>query len=250
MRNLAPLARREVGSIFCSPVAYVVAAVFLVIAGIFFPFLADSASATSYAVDLIWNQPADWAAHQLLEVVRYLLVFIAPLLTLRTVAEEQRTGSVEALLTAPVTDAEVIVSKWLGVSAFFLFMLALTGAYMGMIAYFGNPDWPRIMAHYLGVFLMGLLFLAIGVFCSSLTRSQVVAGVTALVLILAHSLAGLVEHYFGGRVGQFFSGMAPFVHLSHMQRGVVSSHNFVYFGSMTAFWLFAATRSLESRKWR
>lgn len=250
MKNLAALTRREVASTFCSPVAYVVAAVFLVIAGIFFPYLADTSSTSSDLVDRIWNQPADWAAHQLLEIVRSLLIFIAPLLTLRTVAEEQRTGSIEALLTAPVTDSEVIVSKWLGVSLFYLFMVALTGLFMAMLAWYGNPDWPRIMAHYLGVVLLGLLFLAVGVFCSSITRSQVVAGLTALVLILAQALVGLAHHYFGGQVGLFFRQMAPFAHVAQMEQGLVTSHHFVYFASMTAFWLFAATRALESRKWR
>lgn len=250
MKNVFVLTRREAASSFYSPTAYVVTAVFLIITGIFFPYLADTSSASSALVDRIWNQPADWAAHQLLELVGSLLIFVAPLLTLRLVAEEQRSGSIEELLTAPVTDAEVIVSKWLGVSCFYLFMLALTGAYMGLLFRYGRPDMLRLAAHYLGVALMGMLFLAIGVFSSSLTRSQIVAGVVSLVLILSQSLIGLVDFHFGRRVGDFFNHIAPFSHLTRMQAGHVSSHHIVYFVSMTAFWLFLATRSLESRKWR
>jgi len=250
MRNLAPLARREVASAFFSPLSYVVAAVFLVLTGAFFPYLADNASSSSDLVDQIWNQPADWAAHQFLSLVQTLFMFAAPLLTIRVLSEEHRSGSIEALLTAPVTDAEVVVAKWAGVYVFFLFIMALTGVPMGFVFYYGSPDAWRVGAHYLGVAMLGAFFLAIGVFASALTRNAIVAGGVALLVIMGHSLTGLVDYYFGGRLGQFFKEMAPYSLLAQMEQGMVTPHQVVFFVSMTVFWLFMATRALESRKWR
>ena len=249
MKNLPALTRREIAGAFYSPMAYVVTAVFLVITGVFFPHLIHSAGAAGVE-DVIWNKPADWAAHQILVLVQTLLIFVAPFLTLRVLAEEQRSGSIELLMTAPVSDAEVILSKWLGVAFFFLFMLAFTAVYIAIIAWFGDPDWPRMAAHYLGVVLLGLMFLAIGVCCSALTKSQIVAGVFCLVIILLHAFINAVDAYFPGPVGRFCRDMSPYAHLVQMARGHVTSHQVVYFVSMTVFWLFIGTRTLESRKWR
>ena len=250
MRNLLPLTRREVAAVFYSPMAYVVTAVFLIIIGVFFPYLTDVSASATNVVDVIWNKPADWAAHQTLDLVQTLLILIAPFLTIRLIAEEQRSGSIELLMTAPVTDAEVVVSKWLGVCVFFLFILAFTAVPVGILFYYGAPDPYRLAAHYLGVVLLGGMFLSVGVCCSALTRSQIVAGLLCLAIILGLALINSIDAYVGGAVGWFCRQVSPYSLLAQMGRGHVTSHQLVFFLSMTAFWLFAATRVLESRKWR
>lgn len=250
MRNLLPLTRREMAAVFYSPMAYVVTAVFLILIGVFFPYLTDATASASNMTDVIWNKPADWAAHQTLDLVQTLLILIAPFLTIRLIAEEQRSGSIELLMTAPVTDAEVVVSKWLGVCVFFLFMLAFTAVPMGILFHYGAPDPYRLAAHYLGVLLLAGMFLAVGVFCSALTRNQIVAGLFCIGLILGLALINSVDAYVGGGVGRFCRQMSPYSLLAQMGRGHVTSHQIVYFVSMTLFWLFVATRVLESRKWR
>ena len=190
------------------------------------------------------------SAHALLNVVGYLMLIVAPLLTLRVLAEEQRSGTLEALVTTPVSDGEEILSKWLGAYAFYAFMLAVTSAYMAMLAYFGDPDWGPIVAHYLGLLLLGGMFLAVGVFGSSLTRSQIVAGVVTLVVILLYMLLGLIGGQMTAQTREFLVQMNPYEHFSTMGEGHVDTRDLIYFASWTAFWMFLATRVLESRKWR
>ena len=153
-------------------------------------------------------------------------------------------------MTTPVSDGEVIMGKWLGVAAFYVFTLGITWIYMGIVAYLGDPDWGPILAHYLGLLLLGGMFLAIGVFGSSLTNSQIVAGVVTFVIILLFTLMDLLGTWAGGKAGPFLAHLSPFSHLYSLSEGHVDTRDLVYFITMTALWLFLATRVLESRKWR
>ena len=246
MRNLCAITRRELTSAFYSPMAYVVLTVFLVITGIVFPIIINPAGG-----EAAMRNPADANdIHHLLGLMGSLLIFTAPLLTLRLVAEEQRSGTIETLMTTPVSDSEVVVGKWLAVSIFYSFILAFTWAYVAIIAYFGDPDWGPIFAHYIGLVLLGGMFLAVGVFGSSLTRSQIVAGIVTFVVIFVYLLLGWLGEWIGGAHGKFLSQLGAFRHLASLAEGHVDTRDVVYFITMTALWLFLGTRVLESRKWR
>ncbi|HUU31695.1 MAG TPA: ABC transporter permease, partial [Phycisphaerae bacterium] len=167
------LTRRELSAYFVSPIAYVAMALFLLL--VFF-------------VSLLWfgifrpGQPAQM--HYVFSVMTFVLILVVPALTMRSVAEERSSGTIETLLTAPITDFQVVIAKFLGCWLFYLAMLAPTALYVVVLAAFGNPDYGPILGGYLGLVLLGAMYVAIGILASSLTKTQVIAFVVALFTLL------------------------------------------------------------------
>jgi ABC-2 type transport system permease protein len=236
MRNALTIARKELSTYFVSPVAYVVTAAFLVLMGYFF--------------SLIMFYTREASMRGLFLNMAIILLLVSPALTMRLLAEEQRMGTIELLLTAPVRDWEVVLGKFLASVGFFATMLALTGFYPLILVRFGNPDLGPILTGYLGVFLLGSAFMAGGLFASSLTQNQIVAAIVGfgllLILWLSHAAGGLV----GGPVGDFLDALALSSHFDDFTKGVVDSTHLIYYLSIIAAFLFLATRSLETRRWR
>ncbi len=236
MKHTWAIARREVGAFFVSPIAYVVTAAFLFILGILFERI------------LFYSREA--TLRYLFQNLVFLLIFVAPLLSMRLLAEEQRSGTLELLLTSPVRDWEVVVGKFLAALALFVMMLAPTLLYPLILLAFGNPDMGPILSGYLGVLLAGSSMLAIGVFTSSLSQNQIVAGVLGIVLLLFLWLAGVFAEAFGAPISTFLSNLSLMTHFPDFAKGVIDSKDVVYYLSVTAAGLFLATRSLEARRWR
>jgi len=238
MGKILILARREVGSNFASPVAYVAMALFLGITGFFFVF-----------ADFRPGAPA--AMRSNFEVMTFVLVFVLPALTMRTFSEERRTGTLETLLTAPVTDVQVVLAKFLGSWLFYMAMLAPTLLYLVLLRIYGNPEYGPVVSGYLGLALLGALYIAIGVLTSSMTSSQVIAAVTAVVILF---LLVMLFPWLGS--------MAPppwrtiilqasiRTHYQDFSQGVVDLVHVIYFIAVTAWALFFAVKILESRRWR
>jgi ABC-2 type transport system permease protein len=248
MRNLYAITRREIGSFFLSPVAWVVTTVFLVAFGaIFCRFLGMASMApTFYFMSIV-------------------MAFIIPMLTMRQIAEERKTGTIEVLTTAPVTDVELVLGKFLGALVFFVFMLLPTGAYVWVLFHYSTigPDKWMLAAGYVGTLLMGAFMLSYGLFLSSVSREQIVAAVVGsmslfLLWLLGYFLpanppASLTATFWSGvqsaayRVGSF---VAFTRHLEAFSRGEVDSREVVFFLSFTAFFLFLAVATVSTRKWR
>ena len=171
MRNVLVLTRREIASCFVSPVAYVAIGLFLVMSGFFFA-LGD------------FQPGAPAQMRSIFEKMMIILIFVLPILAMRSLAEEFRTGTIETLMTAPVTDVEVVVGKFLGCWAVYLVMLAPTLLYVVLLAAFGEPDYGPIASGYLGLALLGALYIAVGIFASSMTGNQVIAAVVAFVILV------------------------------------------------------------------
>ncbi|MBS1253522.1 MAG: hypothetical protein MAG451_02571 [Anaerolineales bacterium] len=238
MRNMWVIARRELGAYFASPIAYLVGAGFLAVAGYFFSaILALSLQATM-----------QFAFSNMVVI----LLFVAPLLAMRLVSEEQRSGTIELLMTSPVRDWQVVWGKWLAALVLYLAMMAFTGLYVVVLWRLGNPDYGPILSGYLGLILLGGALLALGTLTSALTENQIVAAVLGVALVVLLYVSGAVTDMSGpdSLVGRFFGYVSLSEHLSDFMRGVVDTTHVVFYLSVVAGALYLATRVLETRRWR
>lgn len=236
MRKIPVLTWREMHAIFFSPIAYIVAALFLFFCSLFF-----------YA-NLLDTQQA--SIEDLMLIVYFLLLVATPFLTMRLLSEEYSSGTIETLMTAAVTDSAVVVAKFLGCLAFYTVMLVPTLAYVATLCILGDPDIGSIVSGYVGLLLVGCNFIALGLFCSALTRSQIVAGVLALVLLLTIAVLGEMGKNLRYPFRLIFEYASSSEQLHSFSAGRISFSGCFYFISTTCFWLFLSVRVLESRRWR
>jgi ABC-2 type transport system permease protein len=238
MRNVWTITWRELRAYFASPLAYVLSAAFLAISGVFFGF------------DIYFSRDA--SMRNLLVTIVFVFLLLAPALTMRLLAEEQRMGTLELLLTAPVHDWQVVVGKFLGSLILYLVMFVLPMLYYVIIlTVFGPPDYGPIITGYAGLFLLGAAFLSVGVFASSLTQNQVIAAVVSMVILIVLWVADAFTNLLGtGVVSDVFSFLSIGRHYSDFFRGVVNSTDIIYALSVIAVSLFLATQVLQTRRWR
>jgi ABC-2 type transport system permease protein len=236
MRTALVIARRELLAYFISPIAYMVSAVFLLIAG--------------YLFSLILIQSQQATMEGLFFNIMVVLIFVVPLLTMRLLADEQKTGTIEILLTAPVRDWEVVFGKYLAAMGMFGVMLACT-LYFPFILWRvgGTPDWGPILTGYLGLILLTSAMMAIGTLASAVTENQIVAAVLSFGILL---LLWLIE-----AAGNIATGSATVLtylslpaHYNDFARGAINIEDVVYYLSVTIAALFIATRMLETRRYR
>ncbi len=238
MRNTLAIARREIQAYFASPIAYLVTAAYLAIMGVlFFLILRYSREAT-----MRWTFDNGFS--------RFFMLIMAPAVTMRLLAEEWRMGTIELLLTSPVRDWEVVVGKWLASMTLWVAMLSLTLYYPFILWRFGNPDpWP-IATSYLGVLLLGGALLAIGVFTSSLTQNQIVAAVLGVGIVIFLWLGEFLANFSSAKMSGFLENLSLFSHYPDFAQGIIDSGHVVYYLSVIVAFLFLATRSMETRRWR
>jgi ABC-2 type transport system permease protein len=237
MTRAPTIARRELSSYFYSPIAYVALALFLLASGVAF-----------------WDDFQPGAPAEMRHMFTWmvdLLVFIIPVLSMGLLAQEWATGTIEPLLTAPVNDSDVVVGKFFGSLAFFLVLLAPTLLYAALLTLYGHTDKGAIASGYLGIILVGALFIAVGLFCSALTRSQVVAAVAAAAALF---MATIVPAWAAGQatLGTFWRGVVNQCVLRRYEdfsKGIIDSGNIVFFIAVTAVLLFLTTKALEMRRW-
>ena len=186
MNNILAIAHKELKSYFSTPIAYIVIGFFALLFGYFF-----------YAMLIIFNQQSLQFGGQggnvdinqqlirpLFLNASVILLFVLPLITMRTYSEEKRSGTIELLLTSPVTDVEIIIGKFLGAMALYAAMLAITVIHVGLLFSYGNPEWKVVVTGYVGLLLMGGCFISVGLLISSMTRNQIIAGMVTFVVFL------------------------------------------------------------------
>jgi len=235
--NIVPIFRRELRSYFNSPVAYVVIVVFLAILGWFFStnlFLNNVAS-----LYIIFDSP----------LVKILFLVIAPAITMRLLAEEKKSGTLELLTTKPVQDVEIILGKFLAAWVVLGAALVPTVLYVITMAVLGSIDFGQVISGYLGLLLMGGVFVALGLLASSLTENQIVAFIMGFIFVFALFMLDKVLPYLPNFMASTIEFLGVDVHYSSIARGVIDSRNIIYFASMLGFSLLMATVSLERRKW-
>lgn len=228
---------KELRSFFNSAVAYVILTLFLFITGWFFAsnlFLANQADLRD-----IFGA-----------IVPMILLFFVPAITMRMIAEEKKSGTIELLVTLPVRDVEIVLGKYLAALILLGSALALTFAYPLTISLLGSPDHGALVGGYLGLFLMGAAYLAIGLFTSGLTPNQIVAFITGFVIIFVLFMLDKVIVVFPATIASILEYISVGYHLENLARGVIDSRDVLYYLSLIGLFLFLAVRSLESRKWR
>lgn len=238
MTRVTVIARRELSSFFFSPIAYVAMGLFLLAAGF------------SFWDDFQPGQPA--VMRTIFERMVWLLVGIIPILCMGLLSQEWATGTIETLMTAPIGETEVVLGKFFGSLAFYFFLLAPTLLYVVLLRIYSTPDYGPIFAGYLGLMLVGALFIAIALFCSSLTRSQVVAAVSAAAILL---LTTIVPWYASSRatLSGFWRKAADqgvFSRYADFSKGKLDTGNLIFFVAATAVFLFLTVKVLESRRWK
>lgn len=236
MKNMIIIAQKELRAYFASPIAYVVIAAFLAIMGFFF-WLIVSLSREASLRGVFANMAIT-------------LLFIAPALTMRLLAEEQRSGTIELLLTLPVRDWQVVLGKFLASLAVLALMLALTLYYPLLLLRFGDPDRGPIIAGYVGLLLLGGSFLAIGVFTSSLSRNQVVAALLGFGAMLILWLIDIAGRLLGPPVSDVVTYMSLSDHYFDFIRGIIDSKDVIFYLSVMAGFLFLSVETLQLRRWR
>lgn len=249
------VAARELRSYFASPVAYMTIFGFLVITGIFFSYYVLNFLSPQAFMS---NIPATMAP--VLSNLTIVLLLIAPALTMRLLAEEQRAGTIELLMTAPLRDWQVVLGKYLAAFLLYLAMLALTLYYPLILIVFGSPDMGVMVASYVGAILLGAAFLAVGVLASAMTRNQIIAAVLSLGVLLflwlievfAPLLPTDVTLPLGGTLNpsEALQNLSVIYHYFDFTKGIVDTRHVLYYLSVVAVCLFLATRVLEIRRWR
>lgn len=259
MRNVFALFRREVLALFVSPVAYFVTTGFVLLAGyFFFNLLGVFNLVLQRYASMPFQMPGtnlpnlnQWVIEGYYQTLLVILVFLVPLLTMRTIAEEKRRGTFELLVTSPVTVGQIVWGKFLGVAFILLLMLLLALVFPLLLCYFGNPEVPPVFTGFLGLVLCGLGFVSIGMAVSSFTENQVVAGVASMVtLLLLYVISSPAESLGGGAVSTVLNYLSPIMQVRDLMRGVVTYQSLTYFGSMIALGLFLSMRALDAQRWR
>lgn len=237
MKNIITLFKKELSDYFNSPIAYIFIAVFLIIGNwLFFQnfFLIKQADMRNY-----------------FELLPWFFLFLAPVITMRIWSEEKKSGTIEVLLTLPFKDWEVVLAKFLSAVAFLMITLILSMSIPITLTRLGNVDMGPIIGGYLGAFLMGAAYIAIGIFISSLTKNQIIAFLLAILACFTIFIIGMpfVIEKMGGFASLFkYLGLGS--HFENIGRGVIDSRDIIYYGSVVFLFLWLNARSIKSRNWK
>ena len=250
-----PVFKKEMRLYFGSPVAYAFLALFLLIAGWMFSqiFLIYSDISMRSFMQPQFGQNlnvTDTVMRPLFTNMAVVLLFFIPMLTMRLFAEEKRSGTMELLLTYPVRDGEVLMGKFLAAGAVYLILLVLTLAYPALMWAFGRVEWGAILTGYLGLLLLGAAFLGVGVFISSLTENQIVAGSATFGVLLAFWLIGWGADAAGGKLRSLLQYLSIIEHMDGFGKGVIDTKDVVYYVTVAAFALFLTLRALDAKRWK
>jgi ABC-2 type transport system permease protein len=244
MRAVWATYTRELRAYFFAPLAYVVLFFFLIVTGVIFINLVGN------LVDPRVMAP-DPALSYFFRSSWLMLILLAPVLTMRLISEELRSGSIEILMTAPITEAQVVAGKYLAALTFYASLWLPTLAYALLIARQSEVDWGPVAAGYVGILGIGALLLAVGTFASAMTRSQLVAAMVSVALVFLLFLLGIFEGQVDTeRLKQALDYVNLWNHIDEFARGIVDTRRLAYYGTGVLFFLFLATRALEDKKWR
>jgi ABC-2 type transport system permease protein len=253
LRNTLAIADKELRSYFASPIAYIIIGLFALLFGWFFyvylMFFVQRSSGMPQFGGGATNINQDMIRYVLMNSA-VIILFVMPMITMRTYAEEKRSGTIELLLTAPLTDVQIILGKFLGAMGLYAAMLLVTIAYMALLFVYGNPEWRPIAAGYLGLFLMGGCFISVGLLISSLTKNQIVAGVMTFAVFLMLWVINWIGDQSGPLTRTIVNYLSIVDHFDDFARGIIDTKHVVYYLSFITFGLFLTAKSVDSERWR
>ena len=253
MRNVLAIAGKELRGYFASPIAYVMLGFFALVYGWF--FYVPLAFFNRQSMQMGMGMGGALNINQMMIAgvftnTTVIILFIMPMITMRTYAEEKRSGTIELLLTSPLTDVQIILGKFFGAMGLYASMLALTLLHMGLLFLYGNPAWQPIATGYLGLLLMGGCFLSVGLLISSLTKNQITAGMVTFAVFLMLWVINWIGSFVGPTAQAILSHLSITDHFDDFARGVVDTKHLVYYLSFIAFGLFLTAKSVDSERWR
>lgn len=253
MHNVTAIAQKELRSYFASPLAYIIIGFFALPFGVFFfLYLREF---VRQGLQMQFGGGGSMNINQ--QVIRYVLqnasviiLFVMPMITMRTYSEEKRSGTIELLLTSPVSDWEIILGKFFGSLGLYVAMLVVTLLYIGILFVYGAPEWRPLAACYLGLLLMGGAFLSLGLLISSTTNNQIVAGVVTFIVFLMLWIIG----WFGDSAGPILGPLTQYLsitdHFDDFSKGVIDTKDVIFYLSLITFGLFLTAKSVDSERWR
>jgi ABC-2 type transport system permease protein len=253
LRNVAALANKELRSYFASPIAYIMIGLFALLFGWFFYVPLAYFEQQSMQMGMNPNQPLNinqMLVGPTLMNTTVIMLFLFPLITMRTYSEEKRSGTIELLLTSPVTDVQIIFGKFLGAMLLYAAMLAVTTIHIGLLFIYGNPEWKPIATGYLGLLLMGGCFLSLGLFISSLTKNQIVAAMATFAVFLMLWVINWIGTFVGPTMQTVLAYLSLTEHFDDFAKGIIDTKHLIYYLSFMAFGLFLTAKSVDSERWR
>ena len=254
MRNVLAIANKEFRSYFASPIAYILIGFFSLLFGWFFyAFLMQFVQESEQMMQFGGGGGANvnqMMIRGLFQNTAVIILFVMPMITMRTYSEEKRSGTIELLLTSPVTDLEIIIGKFLGALALYAAMLFVTMIYIAILFRIGNPEWRPIIAGYVGLLLMGGCFLSTGLFISSLTKNQIVAGFLTFATFLMLWVINWMGESSGPTTRDVLNYLSITEHFDDFSRGIIDTKHVVYYLSFITFGLFLTAKSVDSERWR
>jgi ABC-2 type transport system permease protein len=252
--NAWTIAQKELNSYFRSPVAYAVMTAFAVIQGLFFFFgtlgFVNAAQERAMAGQATPMNVNEWLIGPLLSNLLIVFLLLLPIITMRLLAEEKRSGTIELLATSPIHDWEIVVGKWLSAVVLYAALLGLSAVNIGTLFAYGSPDWRPIVVAYLGLLLQGGALLALGLFISSLSKNQIVAAVVSYMTFLGLYILDWSTAFGNSTLTKVLGYLAFVSHYESFARGVIDTKDLVYYLSMIALGLFLTARSMDSIRWR
>jgi len=255
MNGVLAILRKELIVYFTTPIFYLTGFCFLILGGYFFYSNVLYYSVVSYQGAqnphlATYLNPAQMVFRPLYGTLAVVFLMMVPLLTMRLLAEEKRSGAAELLFTYPLTDWAVILGKFLSALLVYALLLGLTLVYPLAFSWVGRVDWGVLVSSYLGLLLLGGACLALGLFASSLTENQIIAAVLAFALLLLFWLLGWQQEMGASSLGSFLTALSLMEHFDTFARGVIDTKDLIYYLSFIYFFLFLTKRQLESRRWR
>ena len=234
MRTIWAISKKELRHYFNSPMAYIIIIAFLLVNGWFFGsnlFLVNQSTLRPYFA-----------------TVPLLLIFFVPAFSMRLLAEEKKQGTLELMVTMPISDIEIVLGKFLGAVIFYAATLALTLFYPITVASLGDLDWGPVIGGYLGIFLTGASLVAIGLFASSLTNNQIIAFIISFVIGFGLFLIGKMLAFSSGGLLRLLDFIGFDTHFNNISKGIIDSRDLLYYASLIFLMLFLTLQNLLNRK--
>jgi ABC-2 type transport system permease protein len=256
MKGFWPVYRKELYGMFMSPVFYVVAFFFLCISGFFSRILLIQISEASVQLaqhpELMreFGSAMELFLRYFLGQLSVVMLFIAPLLTMRLYAEERKSGTIELLYTYPVTDAATVAGKFAACVTVLAILIAATLPGVVSVALVSVPAWKLILCGYAGLFLLGCSFMALGTFASTLTRNQIIAAIITFGLLLILWLVDWLKVFVGSAAGSILGYLSVSKHFESLSKGLIDSRDILFYLVFSAFFLFLTLRQMSSYRWR
>ncbi len=254
MKALKAIYLRELRAYFHSSIAYVLWVSFLVITGYF--FFTGVASYSMASMQAMQNPMfmrlnlQEWLVSPLMSNMSVIMMLITPLLTMRLLSEEKRSGTLELLLSYPLTDFSVVLGKYLASLTMLALILAPTLLHLAILASMGSLHWPAVLVGYLGLLLEGGGFLALGLAASAMTENQIVAAVAGFAGLLFLWVVGWSSTVVGPEAGAALKGLSLGSHFENFPKGLLDTADLAYFLIFIGFFLFLSTRALEAKRWK